>query len=118
MTEEQLHRQICTYLKLKGVLFNTDLSGIKMSIGQARKIKNLRSSRGFPDIVIYEPKNGYHGLFLEVKKNIPFKKNGELKSDKHLQEQMDMIGELESRGYKAYFVWDFDQAKKIIDTYL
>lgn len=118
MTEEQLHKQICTYLKLKGVLFNTDLSGIKMSIGQARKIKKLRSSRGFPDIVIYEPTQSYHGLFLEVKKESPYKKNGELKKNEHLQEQQYMIGELEMRGYKAYFVWDFDQAKKIIDNYL
>lgn len=130
LTEKQLHKQICDYLKLQypNVLFNTDLSGIKLSIGQAKQLKHLRSSKGFPDIVIYElsfafasdfkEQSDYYALFLEVKKESPFKKDGSIKKNNHLIEQWQMINDLNSRGYKAAFVWTFDIAKKIIDNYL
>lgn len=118
MTEAQIHKQICQYLKLKGCIFNTDMSGIKLTIGQAKKMKALRSSRAFPDIVVYEPRGGYSGLFLEVKKESPYKKNGELKASKHLQEQEAMLNLLNSKGYDCRFAWSFDMAKNIIDDYL
>jgi hypothetical protein len=118
MTEAQLHKQICQYLKLKGCIFNTDMSGIKLTIGQAKKMKSLRSSRAFPDIVIYEPRDRFHGLFLEVKKESPYKKNGELKSGEHLREQLEMMDILFDKGYLTSFVWSFDMAKTIIDDYL
>ena len=98
MTEEQLHKQICKYIKLQypNVLFNTDLSGVKLTKGQANKIKDLRSGRGFPDITIFESigrkyvehENGenvivflFCGLHLEVKKETPYKKDGSLKKE-------------------------------------
>jgi len=131
MTEEQLHKAICDYLKLKNVIFNTDLSGIKLTMGQARKLKNLRSSRAFPDIVIYKTNSKFWGMFLELKKETPFKKDGMLKSQKvtkivkgvkveydHLQEQFNMIKKLREQGYYAQFVWSFNQAKDIVDNYL
>ena len=120
MKESVLHKQICSYIKLQypDVIFNTDLSGIKLTIGQAKKLKSLRSSRAMPDIVIYEPRGKMHGLFLEVKKETPYKKNGELKSNEHLKEQAGMMLSLRQRNYEAFFVWTFENAKNIIDTYL
>jgi hypothetical protein len=130
MKEENLHKAICDYIKLQypKVIFNTDLSGIRLTQGQAREVKNLRSGNGFPDIVIYEPKGEivhnnivtylYCGLFLEVKKESPYKKDGKLKSNKHLENQDKMHQELRKRGYMAQFVWDFDNTKFIIDNYL
>ena len=58
MKEDKLHKSICDYIKLQypKVIFNTDLSGIKLSIGMAKKVKGLRSSNSFPDITIYEPR--------------------------------------------------------------
>ena len=120
MTEKQLHKQICDYIKLQypDVLFNTDMSGIKLTIGQAMQAAKLRSSRAFPDIVIYEPNDIYYGLFLEVKRDIPFKLDGFLKKCDHLKEQIDMITILINKGYYASFVWAFDYAKEIIDAYM
>jgi hypothetical protein len=118
MTEKELHKQICTYLKYKGVLFNTDLSGLKMTMGQAQQIKALRCCNGFPDITVYEPKGSYAALFLEVKKSTPYKVNGELYSNDHLHEQEDMMKRLNDKGYYATFVWGFDSAKETIDWYL
>lgn len=134
MTEKQLHKSICDYLKAqyKDVLFNTDMSGIKLTTGQATQAKNLRSNNGFPDIVIYEISLGmYHALFLEVKKETPYKKDGELKKMiryehingikvpyDHLRQQDEIHQRLRIKGFKAEFAWSFDMAKDIIDEYL
>lgn len=62
----------------------------------------------------------YNGLYLEIKAdgNSPFKKDGTLKKDEHLEEQEEMLEALRLRGYKAEFAVGFEQAKKIIDEYL
>jgi uncharacterized cupredoxin-like copper-binding protein len=100
------------------------MAGIKLTIGQATQAKKLRSGNGFPDIMIFENYLNkdtlviYSVLFLEVKKETPYKKNGMLKKDKHLLEQFKMHQKLIQRGYKVEFVWTFDKAKEIIDKYL
>jgi len=118
--EEKLHRQICTFLRLQypNLIFNTDLSGIKLTMGQAKKVKLLRSSRGFPDLVIYEPTALYHGLFIEIKCESPYKKKGEIKKNKHLIEQSLMIERLKEKGYYACFVWNFKMFESILTRYL
>jgi hypothetical protein len=120
MKEADLHRQICNYIKWQHpkVLFNTDMSGIKLTMGQAVKMKQLRSNKGFPDIQILHPAHGKAGLFLEVKKESPYKQNGELKSDEHLKEQEEIINKLIKLDYEAYFVWNYEQAICIIEKYL
>jgi len=129
MTEEQLQRNICDYLHLQypNILFNIDMSGVKLPIGLAKKIKRLRSNRAYPDMVIYAKRKGYCGMFLELKKESPYKKDGLLKEQKvrtnmgivnHLQEQKEMIDKLRKEGYYADFFWDFDLTKKAIDWYI
>lgn len=120
--EEALHRQICSYLEwnYRGAMFNSDMSGVRISMQQAVKAKHLRSSRGYPDLAVYEPKGSYHGLFIEIKtlQNSPFKKDGSLKSDKHVIEQAHIIEKLKKRGYYARFCVGFDEAKRCIDDYM
>ena len=120
MTEAILHKQICTYLRMqyKDVIFTTDLSGVRLPIGLAIKVKQLRSSNGVPDILIFEPNMFHHALFLEVKKESPFKKDGNLKSNEHLAEQLNIIELLRDKDYAAMFVWTFDDAKERIDNYM
>lgn len=129
ISEKQLHKQICDYLHLQypKVIFNTDMAGIKLTIGQATQAKKLRSSNSFPDIVIYEQSTEttpfpfdnieYHALFLEVKKENPYRVTKQ-EVLKKFKPQADMMLELRKRGYKAEFTWKFTQAKNIIDTYL
>ena len=124
MTDEKtLHRQVCEYLKIAypNVLFNTDLSGaFRLTIGQAKALKKLRSNKGWPDIQICEPRNGYAGLFIELK--APDVKMKKVKSDEwstpHIQEQAEMLEKLRQRGYCAEFSIGFDMTKTIIDNYL
>lgn len=118
--EEHLQTIICRYISLQypHILFNIDLSGVKLPIGIAKKISRLRSNRAFPDMVIYAKKGNYGALFLELKRETPYRKDGKLKKNKHLEEQNVIIERLKEEGYAASFVWNFDQAKKIIDDYL
>ncbi len=122
MSERTTHRAVCQYLKMAypNVIFNTDLSGAtKLTIGQAVALKSLRSGRGFPDIVIYEPRKGFHGLFIELKQDLTkvFTNNGNCATP-HIAEQWKMIQLLQERGYYASFAVGFDDAKMIIDNYL
>lgn len=129
--EASLHLAICVYMKTQypKIIFISELSGQNTNKMQSALNKKLRSSRAFPDIVIYEPRSAYYGLFIEVKKESPFRKDGELKKQiiknkktgevyDHLQEQFNMLEKLRFKGYQAEFVWNFEQAKELIDKYL
>lgn len=121
-TEEQTHIAICKYIKLQypNILFSSESSGLRVTISQAKRLKAMRSCSGLPDIMIFEPRKSYYGLFLEVKKegSVVFKKDGDIRSDKHLKEQEEILFQLQQKGYFAQFVIGFDEAKSIIDYYL
>ena len=88
-------------------------------MGQAIKAKRLRSCKGFPDLVIYEPRGEHKALFLELKREGEkiYNKNGGLKSD-HLKEQDEVMQKLRNKGYACTFAIGFEQAKMYIDNYL
>jgi len=119
--EESLQKAVCNYLKLQypSVLFTSDASGIRLTIGQAVSMKNMKSGSGWPDLFIAEPKLNWHGLFIELKKSGEklFKRDGTPVTE-HVKDQMAMISKLNNKGYLATFAIGFDQAKEIIDQYL
>lgn len=120
--EEIEHRRVCEYLQLKypKVVFTTDASGVRMPMGLAVKFSKLKSERGIPDLLVLKPNRKYYGLFIELKRTgeTVFKKDGEIKSNEHYKEQLDVIHKLEQEGYYATFAIGYDQAVKIIDNYM
>ena len=105
----------------------SDASGLRVNMGLRSLIKQTRSRHAALDLVILHPKyrfDGnrksilYCGLIIELKKESPFKKDGSLKSDEHLQEQQKTIDELNRIGYYAGFVWDLSTGIELINTYL
>lgn len=120
-SEKSIHFQVCEYIRYQypNVIFNTDLSGIRLTIGQATQAKRLRSNNGFPDIVIYEQRHGYCAMFIELKKEDTklFNKSGR-PINEHVKEQIEMHNRLKERHYFVSFAIGFDQAKKLIDWYL
>lgn len=123
--EFNLQKSICQYIKLQypNIIFFSDLSGIKLTPGQAKKIKDLKSGRGIPDLFIAFSKvdiNLTAGLFIEFKSSYDeiYKKNGGYRENEHLKEQLKIKEYLEQQNYKHEFVYDFAQGKKIIDEYL
>ncbi len=117
--EEILHRQICRYLRNQypNVIFTSEPSGLRLPIGQAKKLKELRSGNKLPDLWILEPKKNYSGLFMEIKIETPFKKDGTIKAG-HFKEQEETLSKLRQKGYYSTFVWLFDHAVECIDWYM
>jgi hypothetical protein len=120
--EQILRDQVTRYLKLQypEVLYKVDLeSDFKLSIQAGRRNKQLQKSRGWPDLFIAHPSTGFSGMFLELKVETPYLKDGKtLKSSEHLKEQSEMIWQLRRRGYYADFGVGFEDCKKQIDAYL
>lgn len=125
MTEKELQNSICKYLKLaygNKIRFHSDMSGTYLSgkWSLMKDNKNNNSHSGYPDLIIYEKRNGYMGLALELKKDgsSPFKKDGSLRKDQHLEEQQQWLDVFTEIGFKAQFIVGFDSAKFTIDNYL
>lgn len=122
--EFELQVAVCKYLSYNysEILFLSDtIASLKLTPAQANRNKKIQKF-GFscPDLLILEPRNGYCGLFIELKVESPFKKNGEIKASKddHLKNQLEAINKLNEKGFKAVFSWSFDMTKQIIDDYL
>jgi hypothetical protein len=97
------------------------IANLKLTKTQAIRNKKIQKN-GFkcPDILILEPRNNFSGLFIELKLETPFKKDGGIKAstNDHLKGQLETIEKLNAKGYKASFSWSFDMTKEIIDNYL
>jgi hypothetical protein len=121
-TEAQIQKAVCDYLRLQypDVIFISDTSGLKTSIGVAKQLKSLRSCRGIPDLIILQPNPPYHGLIIEIKRSADevFKKDGTLRSSTHIKEQANLLTKLNELDYFCTFGCGFDECKQIIDKYL
>jgi len=121
-TESKIQLDICEYIKdaYPNVVFTSESSGIKLTIGQSMVAKRTRSSRALPDIWVLEPKKGYHGLCIELKKHGEkvYKKNGAVRSNGHLNEQEEIQQVLRHKGYMCEFGVGLEEAKRIIDWYM
>lgn len=119
--ESDLQMALVQYLKEKypAALFKCDTSAIKLTMGQAVRMKKLGNTRAWPDLQIAEPRKNYLGCFLELKREGERirRENGNWISP-HVAEQAAMIEKLNARGYYAEFVAGFSEAKKAIDWYL
>lgn len=122
MKEGDLQIQVCRYIQIQypDVLFTSESSGVRLTIGQAKKLKAMRSKDcKLPDLMIFEPNRQYKGLFLELKREGEkvFKENGEPYAG-HIAEQDRTLQRLREKGYFATFAVGFIQAQKIIDDYM
>lgn len=122
MSEQELQIAVCQFIRAQypKAIFTTESSGLRLTIGQARKLRKQRSGKGFPDLMIFEPKGDYNGMFIELKREgeMVFRKDGSVRSDVHLQEQWEMLQRLRTRGYYACFAIGFDQAVSQIKRYM
>jgi hypothetical protein len=122
--EYELQKSVARYLSLQfpDVEFMSDtIASVKLTDRQAGRNKLIQKNNfKCPDLLIFEPRNGFCGLFIELKIQTPFKKDGTIKasSKDHLKLQNECLQKLTSKGYKAVFSWGFDMTKEIIDQYL
>lgn len=71
--EYQLQKNVFTWADLQSAtipelkLLNASLNGVRLTIGQAVKAKNMGMKRGFPDLFLPVARGQAHGLFIELK---------------------------------------------------
>lgn len=135
--EYDLQKEVCSYLRLQypDVLFLSDtIANLRLLEPQKRRNKAIQNHNfACPDLIILETTQKYKGLFIELKVDSPFLKDGKtLKKKKvtikkgsiiigsydHNERQQKSIDKLNLMGYYACFSWGFDMTKKIIDDYL
>jgi hypothetical protein len=109
-SESNQQEIVIKYLKLAypDALYCASAGGMSTSYLQAIKMKRTGYVKGFPDLFIYEPRNEYNGLAIEMKKE----KGGVASPEqKRWQEQ------LRNRGYASYICKGSEEAIKQIDEY-
>ena len=122
--EYDLQVAICRYIsyQYQDVLFISDtIANLNLTPTQANRNKKIQKTAfSTPDLLILEPRNGFSGLFIELKIETPFKKDGTIKAskDNRLENQLNAINTLNNKGYFCCFSWSFDMTKEIIDNYL
>ena len=90
-------------------VLNGSLNGVRLSIGQATKAKRTGMKKGFPDIFLPVPKNDYHGLFIELKREF---------SGTVSKEQKIWLLALNRQRYLAMVCKGSDDAINLIKQYL
>lgn len=133
--EFALQVKICRWLEYNHpkVLFMSDtIANLKLTASQATRNRLIQKSDfRVPDLIILEPNQKYKGIFFELKKESPFKKDGSLKMQKvmkktrggvyaynHLEEQENSMKQLRSKGYFATFCWSFEDFIQTFEDYL
>ena len=111
-------------------------AGLDLTNTQRIKMMQLRSERGMPDVRIYFPSRGYHGLIIELKKEgtVIYKKDGSLRKlgyvnkykrygkwfivrGDHNVDQENTLNKFRKLGYFADRAIGRSQAKNLVDWY-
>lgn len=109
------------YPELEKLFFFNSFQGMKLNFGQIAKAKKTGGlKKGLPDFIFLKNNGKFSGLFIELKKESPFLKDGKTlrADDGHLQLQQDVISQLLIEGHYACFVWSLDQFKNIVTNYM
>ena len=120
--EEDLQMKVCKWLdNFPSIVYTSDLSGIKLTIGSAVKAKKQRSKiYKIPDLLILQPNKKYCGLIIELKKDKSevFGKKNQLLQNQHTQSQIKTLLRLHELGYCATFGFGYHSTIDIIEKYI
>jgi len=75
---------------------------------EAMRLKEEGLKPGVPDLCLPVARNGYHGLYIELK----------FRSNKPSQEQEWWLDRLAEQGFLAIACWGFEEAREAISEYL
>ena len=111
MSESRLQSEVVKYIQLQypKARYCASLGGQYQPFqSQRNRARRTGYSKGFPDLFIYEARNGYHGLALEIKTI----------KGRATKEQKEWIEALNERGFKAEVVKGLPAILKLIDSYM
>ena len=91
------------------LLFHIPNGGSRRDAREGAHFKKLGVKAGVPDLFLPVARNGYHGLFIEMKRT---------KGGRTSEEQREWIAELNKAGYSAVVCKGWQEAKEEILKYL
>jgi|TARA_R100000808_G_C2110459_1_gene124714 hypothetical protein len=109
--EQRLQTAIVKYIRLAypNTLFTATMGGVKLnSWSQRNALKATGYLKGVADLLIFETKGMYKGLFIEVK----------TETGRMTKEQKQFQTNATARGYLCVCCKGFDETKEILDDYL
>ena len=110
--ESVMQSQFVAWFRLKypqyAKLLTAIPNGGKRDIITASILKREGVTAGWPDILMAVPRNGFFGLFMEMK----------VEAGKVSAKQEEMIHLLIEQGYQAVVVWSFEEAQWTVLNYL
>jgi VRR-NUC domain len=108
-TEDQEQAKLCTWMTQNGIRFFAIPNGGHRNKLEAFKFKRCGVQPGIPDLCIPIPSKSYHGLYIELKR---------ISGGKLSDVQIEWLTFLRLKGYYADVAYGFEEAKKIIISYL
>lgn len=107
-TEDNEQEAVIDYCALKGIEVVHIPNESKRSPSYGAKMKRIGLRKGFPDLLFPMPRKGYHGLFIELKRD---------RTCRPTKEQLWWIDYLNKQGYHATVCYGADEAIREMEKY-
>lgn len=109
MSEHEIQYQFVRLIEEANpdILLCATVGGARMSMAEAKKIKRQGYRKGIPDLMIFEPSDGFYGLFIEIKKE----------GGRPSPHQKKWIDDLQDRGYRAVICKGLNHCIKEFNQY-
>ena len=108
-TEDDVQVAVVDYCDLMRIVCVHIPNESKRSQAYGAKMKRMGLRKGFPDLFIPTARNGFHGLFIELKRD---------KESRPTKEQLEWLSHLNREGYRAIIAYGVDEAMKEIKKYM
>jgi len=112
-TQDQIALVAWVKMRYPKVLFTSTPAGIRLPMHRAILAKRMGYRKGCPDLVFFEPRQGFHGLTIELKKTkIAGSRAGVVSPEQCLWQAM-----LTEREYRAEVCHGFHNAVTVVNDY-
>lgn len=108
-TEKVEQIRFVTWLKKMGYRVSASANGGSRNYLEAVNLKRMGVSAGFPDIEVPWPCGGFHGFYLEMKRE---------KGGRVSELQLEWLNYLREKGYYAEVARGFEEAKRLFNHYI
>jgi hypothetical protein len=110
LIESDIQKALVKYVKLQypDALFSSSNGDIPTSKKSGYLAVQRGYSKGIPDLMFFEPRHGYYGFFLEIKRD---------DKSKVSDEQKIWIERLKARNFRAEVGVGLDECMKLVDCY-
>ena len=118
-TENQEQRALVKWIRtqqnIRDCVIKLNNEG-KRTLAQGWNLKMMGMCPGASDLFLAYPANGYHGLWLEVKRSKQYP-NSARTTEQWLAQEI-FLERMKSLGYQGFFCYGWLHGKKLIEDYL